>query len=223
MEFFKGSHNPMNYARSFAFEAAFFRNNPEYFHPCGNWLFVGEQGAGKSLSMIKTAKKILSEYPAAQICSNLDIHGLDRDIIPFESYDQMREMSNGIKGIIFVIDEIQILWNSLESRNIPVSEIGLFSQQRKDRRLVLGTCQVYGRLAKPIREQLKYVIMCRNVARYIQCNTIINPNPDGYTGENDGQLEGEIIGKQWFFHSPSDYQSYDTLAKISKLSRGGAK
>ena len=218
-EYFKGSHNPINAFKSFRYDSLFYRNNPDYFHPCGTWIFCGEQGSGKTLSAVKCVKSLLEEYPAAQICSNLEIKGIDREIIPFEKYEQIKTLTNGIKGIIFLIDEIQVLWNSLESRNIPIDEIGIFSQMRKDRRLIVGTSQVYGRIAKPIREQLKYVIMCRSVAKYLQINTIINPCPNGYTGENDGQLEGEILQRQWFFHSPCDYDSYNTLKKIPRFAR----
>lgn len=223
LDFLRGSHNPLDLLRSARFDLAFYRNNPDYFRPCGTWVYCGEQGSGKTLSAVKTVKNLLKEYPQAQICSNLVIHGIDQEIIPFTEYEQIREMSNGIKGIIFLIDEIQVLWNSLESRNIPVQEIGIFSQMRKDRRLIIGTSQVYGRIAKPIREQLKYVVMCRNIAKYLQINTIINPNPDGYTGEEDGRLCGEILKRQWFFHSPDDYKSYDTLAKVLRISRKGVK
>lgn len=214
-----GSHNPVDAWRSLRFDAEFYRNNPDYFKPCGNWIFCGEQGSGKTLSAVKTVKKLLHEYPKAKLCSNLEIHGIDREIIPFEEYEQIRELSNGIEGIIFLIDEIQVIWNSLESKNIPIQEIGIFSQMRKDRRLIIGTSQVYGRIAKPIREQLKYVILCHNVAKYLQINTVINPCPNGYTGENEGTLEGEIIKRQWFFHSPDDYTSYDTLAKVARIAR----
>ena len=132
-------------------------------------------------------------------------------------------MSNGIEGVIFLIDEIHVLWNSLESKNIPISEMAIFAQMRKDRRLILGTSQVYGRIAKPIREQLKYVIKCKNLLKYIQVNTLINPNPDGYTAESDGSLEGEILGTEIFFHSPADYQAYDTLNKIQRIERKGVR
>lgn len=217
--YFQGSKNPVNLVRSIRFDLAFIRSNPDYFNPCGIWVFCGAQGSGKTLSAVKTAKAVMKEYPKALICSNLELKDVDREVIPFNDYEQLLTLSNGINGVIFLIDEIHVLWNSLESKNIPISEMAIFSQMRKDRRLILGTSQVYGRIAKPIREQLRYVIKCRNVLKYIQINEIIDPNADGYTGEDDGHCDGKLLRTEVFFHHPDDYTAYDTLNKINRIER----
>lgn len=184
--------------------------------------------SGKTLSAVKCLKNLIKEYPAAKICTNIDLVGIDREIIPFTDYEQLLSLSNGIYGMIFLIDEIHVIWNSLESKNIPISEMAVFAQMRKDRRIILGTSQVYSRIAKPIREQLKYVIMCRNYLKYLQVNTILDPNAEGYSGEDNGNLEAAVIGKEWFFHSPADYKAYNTLDRVSRIERkklikGGVK
>lgn len=218
-DYFKGSKNPIDIWRSFRFDAQFYQDNPNYFNPAGIWVFCGAQGSGKTLSAVKCLKKLVKAYPFAKVCTNLDIHDLPCEVIRFTDYGQLETLTNGIEGVIFLIDEIHVLWNSLESKNIPISEMALFSQMRKDRRIILGTAQVYGRIAKPIREQLRYVIKCRNIFKYIQINDIIDPNADGYTGENEGHLDGEIVYRSIFFHSPADYKAYDTLNKIERIER----
>lgn len=222
-QYFQGSHNPANFVKSLRFDSRFYQKNPNYLEPCGIWVFCGSQGSGKTLSAVKCVKNLIKEYPKALLCSNLQINGIDKEIIPFIDYEQLETLTNGIEGVIFLIDEIHVLWNSLESKNIPISEMAVFCQMRKERRIIIGTSQVYSRIAKPIREQLRYVILCRNVAKYLQINQIIDPNSEGYTGEKDGELEGEVISKQWFFHSPADYQAYNTLSKISRIARKGVK
>lgn len=166
--------------------------------------------------MVQTLKAMLKEYPKAMVCSNLDIKGLDRPYIRFTDYSQLKELSNGTNGIIFVLDEIHILWNSLESKDVPISEMACFCQMRKDRRVILGTSQKYNRIAKPIREQLQYVIDCHNVLHLFQYNRIIDPN-EGQ--EVNGMLEGAQVGENMWFHSPALYDSYDTLFKIKKAER----
>lgn len=219
-DYISGSLNPLNIPRAIQHDLLFYRQNPDYFAPDGIWVFCGKQGSGKTLSAVRCLKNLLADYPKAMVCSNLQINGLDREIIPFTAYEQIGSMSNAEKGIIFLIDEIHVLWNSLESKNIPISEMLNFCQMRKDRRLILGTSQVYGRIAKPIREQLKYVILCRNILKYIQYNTVVDPVPDGFTtDDNDGDLSGEIIKHSLFFHSPEDYKAYDTLYKIQRFER----
>lgn len=216
-DFFSGSHNPADYFRTAAFMLRFYRNNPGYFDPDGIWCFVGAQGQGKSMSAIQTVLKLHEEYPRAIICSNLDIHGVE--IIPFTDYRQIVELDNGIYGVIFMIDEIQSVWNCMEQRDIPMEELATLCMNRKSRRVVIGTSQVYGRVAKSIREQYKYVILCKKILKYIQFNTVVDPCPDGYTAEDDGHFMGEIVKKSIWFHSPAAYAAYDTYKKIARPER----
>lgn len=152
----------------------------------------------------------------------MQINGID-DVIPFTDYEQIKTLDNGTNGVIFFIDEIHVLWNSLESKSIPISEMAVFCQMRKARRVIIGTSQVYGRIAKPIREQLKYAILCKSYFKYLQVNTIVDPNGENSQGEKDGTLDGEVVYKSWFFHRPADYQAYNTYTKIEKLKRNGVK
>lgn len=56
-DFFTGSHNPIDYFRSAAYNLAFLRDNPNYFDPDGLICFCGSQGSGKTLSAVLTVKK----------------------------------------------------------------------------------------------------------------------------------------------------------------------
>ena len=159
--YFDGSKNPIGLIQSIHFDSKFYQANPDFFHPDGIILMCGSQGSGKTLSACKAVKKILADYPKAIFCSNLVIHGLDRPIIPFTDYSLIGDLENAEKGVVFLIDEIQLLFNSLESKQIPISEIANFCQMRKVRRIIIGTTQVYGRVAKPIREQIKYAVLCK--------------------------------------------------------------
>lgn len=215
-QYTSGSLNPMNVLRTIGYKMLFAQNNPDYFYPAGIWVFCGPQGSGKTLSMVQTLKRMIKDYPKAMIVSNIDIKGLDRPVVPFESYEQLLNLSNGIEGIIFVLDEIHVLWNSLESKEISVTEMATFCQMRKDRRVILGTSQVYSRIAKPIREQLQYIIDCRNFFSLIQWNDVLDP---AYAIERDGLLDCKKVCTRIWFHSPDLYESYDTLFKIKKAKR----
>lgn len=220
-EFFQGSKNPIGILQSLHFDSTFYTEHPDFFHPCGIWVFCGAQGSGKSLSAVKCCKALKKAYPKAIVCSNLPIDL--EDVVPFTDYEQLQSMTNGEKGIIFLIDEIHLLWNSLESKNIPISEVAIFCQMRKDRRVILGTSQVYGRIAKPIREQFRYAILCKSYFKYLQVNRIVDPNSENCVGDNDGQLDGEVVYTSWFFHKPSDYLAYNTYTKINRIKRKGVK
>ena len=116
-----------------------------------------------------------------------------------------------IEGVFYLIDEIHLEFNSLESKNIPIEIMVEVSQQRKQRKHIVGTSQVYMRLAKPLREQIDTVVICHNFLSCIQYNKVIN----GKTAtENNGKLQAEIIRKFLWFHRPELYNSYDTYAKM---------
>lgn len=216
IDFTSGSLNPKNIIDTIDYKIRFARDNPNYFYPAGIWVFCGPQGSGKTLSAVQCVKKMLDEYPLAKLVSNIDIHDIDREIIPFTDYSQLTELSNGTEGIIFLLDEIHVLWNSLESKDIPISEMACFCQMRKDRRVIIGTSQVYNRIAKPIREQLQYIIDCTNIFNLIQVNKVMDP---AEAIEQNGHIEAKILKTQIWIHSPKLYKSYDTLFKITKAER----
>lgn len=215
-EFASGSLNPKHLLSTLHYKIRFAQDNPDYFYPAGIWVFCGPQGSGKTLSAVQCLLKMVAAYPKAKVVSNINVRGCPVPIIPFTEYEQLITMSNGTDGIIFLIDEIHVLWNSLESKEIPISEMATFCQMRKDRRVIIGTSQVYSRIAKPIREQLQYVIECRNFLGVIQYNQLLDP---AYSQENNGNLEAEKIATRIWFHRPELYNSYDTLFKIKKAER----
>lgn len=215
-DFLSGSINPFNTIDTIKHNILFARNNPDYFYPDGIWVFCGPQGSGKTLSAVQCLKKVCSKYPKALVVTNLKVKGINNKIINFIDYEQLKTLDNGIYGIIFFLDEIHILWNSLESKDIPISEMACFCQMRKNRRVIIATAQCYNRIAKPIREQLKFAIKCKGYFGLLQHNIILDPS-EGI--EKDGTIEAKILGHKIWFHSPKLYNSYDTLFKINKANR----
>ena len=145
-----------------------------------------------------------------------EIEALRDDIkisIAYDGINCIKELSNGFEGVLYLIDEIHLEFNSLESKNIPIEIMVEVSQQRKQRKHIVGTSQVYMRLAKPLREQIDTVVICKNYLSCIQYNTVIN----GKTAtEDNGKLNADIIRKFLWFHKPSLYDSYDTYAKMKR-------
>lgn len=210
----RGSHNPFTGARAAMYKFAMWKDNPRYFWPEGIWVFTGPQGCGKTLSAVACVKQMKERYPYAKVVSNIAISGVEYE--PFTGYEMLGQVDNGTDGVIFLLDELHLLWNSLESKNVPFSEMAAFCQMRKARRVIIGTSQVYGRIAKPIREQLKYVFICRNYLGVLQSNLIGDPTQ---SIEVEGRVQPAEVGVSWFFHSPELYASYETLAKVERPDR----
>lgn len=207
----KGSLSPILPVRDLRYKAAFRKANPDYFDPCGLMIFCGPQGSGKTLSAVKYCREVLERYPKCKFVSNVEIEGVD--YIPYNGLDSLFNVSNEMQGVLFLIDEIHLEFNSLESRNISIEEMIEFSQQRKQRKHIVGTSQVYMRLAKPLREQIKDVVLCKNYGGILQHNTLI----DGENSkEEGGKFHGAVRKNFWWFHSPELYSCYDTYAKMQR-------
>lgn len=178
----------------------------------GITIFSGPQGSGKTLTMVHTYKNIIKDNPKAIVVTNIDIDfEVPNKIIKYSGFDDFK-IENGVYGVIYILDEIHLILNSLESRGVPLSIIVELSQQRKQRKCILGTSQVYSRMAKPLREQVKNVIICRNYFGILQFNYLI----DAFNTQegSDGKLKFKKLKTSFFFHSPKDYESYDTYKKM---------
>ena len=134
-------------------------------------------------------------------------------VIQYDGINCITDLSNGYYGVLYCKDEIHLELNSLESRNIPIDVMTELSQQRKQRKHIVGTAQVYGRVAKPAREQLKNAVLCTNILNLIQINHLIDGDK---SEEKDGVLTTETVKKFIWFHTPELYQEYDTYAKMKR-------
>lgn len=216
--YLKGTKDPEQFFRTVKYKRDFKKNNPTYFDPEGLMIFCGPQGSGKTLSAVQYCKKILNRYPNCKFVTNVHIEGLrpDLEVIEYDGIRTLSEVQNGTEGVLYLIDEIHLEWNSLESKSISIEEMTEFAQQRKQRKHIVGTSQVYMRLAKPLREQIRRVVLCQNFFGLIQHNIEI----DGTTAtEKDGHLNAEVKGNYYWFHTPELYGSYDTFAKMHRYKK----
>ena len=87
------------------------------------------------------------------------------------------------------------------------------SQQRKQRKHIIGTSQRYNRMAKPLRELIRDVVACRNFFGCIQYNQLIDGET---TRESEGEFKFDIKKRMLWFHSPEMYEAYDTYVKMRR-------
>lgn len=215
LDLLRGSLNPKNLIDLAKYKRNFRKENPEYFYPEGLLVFCGSQGSGKTLSAVQYVKKLCIEYPRAVLVTNTKINGLPAHtaVISYNGIESLTSHENGLCGVIYFIDEIHLEFNSLESKNVPIEVMIEVSQQRKQRKHIVGTSQVYMRMAKPLREQIKNVVICKNFFKCIQFNRLI----DGESAyEENGKLKFDTVKNIIWFHSPKLYNSYDTYAKMKR-------
>lgn len=195
--------------------------NKDYFKPSGVSVYVGWQGGGKTLSAVYHVDRLMSIFPKCKLVTNIifnnDLIGYSDRIIYFQSVDELAEklvkVNNGECGVIYLIDEIQTYFNALDSKNIPPYVFTEISQQRKQRKLIIGTSQLWDRMAKPFREQANYEIRCNTIFNILTIQTVI----DAHTLKMDdktGRSVGNVIKRGWFFHNRRLRNMYDTFQKV---------
>ena len=214
----RGSLNPTRLFKWIKYKLGFAREHQDYFYPDGLSIFVGPQGSGKTLSAVNYVYKLMEYYPNALLVTNIELREYPFDyvrVFPFNNSDDLSNYSNGEKGVIFLIDEIQLYFNSLQSKNINPEVMVQISQQRKQRKHIIATSQVFGRMAKPLREQFSSVVVCSNYFGFFQINKLVDRDSieDFDNGTN---LKGQVKKKFFWFHSPNDYGKYNTYYVIEK-------
>lgn len=184
----------------------------------GIWLFTGAQGSGKTLLMMHTLKQMLEEFPDAICVSNISIYGTPSYM--YKGIEDFDKYNNGSKGTIFVIDEIHTLFSSLQSAKMPESTLTVWSQNRKNRRVILGTSQRFTRVAKGIREQTTWNYECtRPLFNLIYSYRI----KQGDEYDDNGKYVGEQEPQRYFYiPKVSVMRMYNTLEVVHKEVQDGS-
>lgn len=180
----------------------------------GMWLFSGAQGSGKTLLMMHLLKQIVDQCPNAIVVSNISIYGVPS--YPYTGIEDFDKYNNGKDGIIFVIDEIHTLFNSLESKGMPLSTMQVWCQNRKNRRLILGTSQKFKRVAKGVREQATWNYECRKgIAGLLYSYRVF----DGSEYDEDGNYVDEEPKRNFYIPKVSVMRMYNTLEVVKRGSK----
>ena len=181
------------------------------FPYAGMWIFSGAQGSGKTLLLMHLLKQIIDECPDAIVVSNISIYGVPS--IPYTGVEDFEKYNNGNKGIIFVIDEIHTLFNSLESKGMPLSTMQVWCQNRKNRRLILGTSQRFTRVSKGVREQTTWNYQCsKGIAGLLYSYTVF----DGSLYDDKGEYTGEEPKRSFYVPKVSVMRMYNTLEVVNR-------
>lgn len=156
-------------------------------------------------------KQVLADSPGVNVVSNISIYGVPS--YPYTGIDDFEKYANGRDGSIFVIDEIHTLFNSLESAKMPLSQMQVWCQNRKNRRLILGTSQRFNRVAKGVREQTTWNYECRKgLAGLLYSYRVF----DGSEYDDDGKYTGEDPKRCFYVPNVSVMRMYNTLEVVKR-------
>ncbi len=187
---------------------------PDFFRPQGLIVFTGRQGAGKSSAMIQYAIDLHDMYPMSKCISNTSFIYQD---VPLRHWMQLVNFTNGQKGVVVIMDELQNWFSSNQSKNFPPKMLSVITQNRKNRRVILATAQSFHLLAKAIRSQCTEIRQCITLAGVV--TVVVRREP---VCDNDGDVKQmKYLGMYFFVHSPRLRKAYDTWAVVDSLADSG--
>lgn len=193
-----------------------FTRPADFFPYQGMIIFEGRQGSGKTISMVRYMKDMQYEYPDALCTTNLAYTDENK---PLKTWTMLIDYKNGYKGVIVAMDELQNWFSSNDSKNFPAEMLSVITQNRKNRRIILGTSQNFYLLAKAIRSQATEVRRC---ATYFGCLTVVRRLEPILDSEGD-VVEWKKRGIYCFVHDKELRESYNTWKVIENLRKSGFK
>lgn len=193
-----------------------FNSDPDEFKEYGVHIIAGKQGSGKSITLTYLLLRYQQMYPKLKVATNYYYSNEDKHI---EHWKDIINYNNDKYGVIVVLDEIQNWFNSLQSKDFPPEMLTEITQQRKQRKVIFGTSQVFSRVAKPIREQ---TYMLYEPTTIFGCITIVRKYD--ITTNVDGQADTrKYRGCFFFVQNERIRNSFDTYRKVENLSKEGFK
>ena len=192
-----------------------FQREPGYFNPRGIHMFCGEQGCGKTIGAVEMMLRIQKQYPESKMITNFAVESEDDEL---NDWRQLLEYTNGHKGVVVGIDEIQN-WFMSGLNKLPEQMLEVATQNRKNNRIICCTAQVFTRVNKGLREQ---VTMVYNPHTFLGCFTIVVKRKPVFDSEGN-VIDMKYRGMYSFVHSDELRSSYDTYKVIHTLAKEGFK
>lgn len=188
--------------------------DPDSFTYKGIIIFEGEQGDGKSISMIEFALRMIREFPLVKTIANLRFDYADEQL---KDWKQLITFKNGVYGVIAIMDELQNWFSCKDSKDFPPEMLSVVTQNRKNKRIILGTAQSFYMLSKDIRTQCTEVRRCKTL---FGCITIVIRKKPICNSAGDVE-KWRFLGWYWYVHTPELRECYNTYEVIERFAARG--
>lgn len=177
----------------------------------GIYMFVAKPGNGKTISMIEHIDRVKKQHPDIKVFSNFNVKGQDGSIKTWKDIVEAPDNS------IIAIDEIHMLFGSINFQDFPVEILGEITQNRKSRKQFITSTQDYDLVNVNFKRVCNFIVLCKNFWGFDRF--FINYYFDRGIYENKNfqcdRRKAEFIRS--FVASDETYNKYDTLERISNL------
>lgn len=182
------------------------------FNDSGLIIFYGPQGCGKSSAVVHWCERLCALYPNIKVGSNFDLLIEDFKI---KSWKQLVKEKNGDNPICFCIDELNEWADSHEWQKMPNSVISELCFNRKNKRVILATCQNLSQVNKRFRIQGNSGEFRRCFLIFDFINVVVRLRPEFDTEGN--LIKKHYLGFYWFFQDEVLRYLYDTFRTVERL------
>lgn len=174
----------------------------------GFTLFCGKQGGGKTYSAVKYCYD-LAKRSGGLLVSNtpLDCPG-DINYMYLRSLRDIKYLPESSNYII-LLDEIQVLF---DTHNFDNEFYTIFCQLRKRNITIVGTAQVFERVALKLREQVNTLYYCRTFFGAV--TRVKEYYPDLNSSGKLSSKGSFILGNDWYIQEDFIRNMYNTYFKI---------
>lgn len=216
----KGTKNPVNLFRTFKYRK---QNKKKEFPYFGINAFMGAFGSGKTLSAVLFCTDVLNKYKNCIFITNTEIKNIDNKTYYFSNAEELIKILQEVlteknpNGYVIFMDEMHVVLSDLFSSSNPIFLVYL-SQLRKLGIVIVGTCQLYNKCPKVVRDYLRLsgqIIFCGKILKGITLNRYVDM--ETCTENSSLKLEYKLNHIEWFFHTVELYESYDTHAVITQI------
>lgn len=183
--------------------------------PIGLCVYCGWQGEGKTLSAVREIFEIKKYYPKCIIVSNTPLYNCE--YILADTMEKMKKcflIRNGEDGVIYLIDEAHNFMFG-KKKGVSIESMNELCQQRKQKKRIIMTVQIWEDLDVPVRKQVPKIVKCRKWFNKWQINTIYKGKTLHYD-KKEGEWIADKDYTEIFKHNDEYYNRYDTLAIISE-------
>lgn len=167
----------------------------------------------KEKEQCKLYKTLLDPYNYSFACIKEEFYQRDSWVLEYQGLDSIMNVQNEELGVLYFIDEFLTLYNSIKSKDMDLEDFEAICQLRKQHKRIISCAQVFSRIAKGWREQVKEIICCKNFLGLIQFNQLIDGTE---IDPNDKTKNPPVKQTYLWFHTVDLYNSYDTYQVVRK-------
>lgn len=187
--------------------------NRDVFNDTGFILYEGKQGAGKTYAMTHHLNLLKAKYPQCYIITNYNVMFQNGEL---NHWTNIIGKKNGELGFIAAFDEISIWFNNRNFKNFDPAFFGTIVQNRKQKRLILGTAQNISLVDKALRTQVTELRQC---SCFFGCVILVRRFFPVFDSEGNIKEFKKPFKRRFYFIFQNEFERnlYDTYEVINKM------